>query len=147
MNARETDVVALLTGQHEEIIALFPQAAESEQAFRRLARLLTAHEAAEQEVVHPHVRRQGGGRDSMIDDRLREEHEIKRQLSALDEMGTGHPDFPAQLESLRIEVLAHARAEERYEFSCLATLEEQARTSMIIALTATTSRAAVGENA
>ena len=59
--AMDDDVVALLMRQHGDIRNLFDEveAATGEErrdAFRRLVRLLAAHETAEEEVVHPFAR-------------------------------------------------------------------------------------------
>ncbi|MET7443578.1 hemerythrin domain-containing protein, partial [Streptomyces sp. NPDC005568] len=56
------DVVALLMRQHGDIRNLFDEVEASsgdarQDAFRRLVRLLAVHETAEEEVVHPFVRR------------------------------------------------------------------------------------------
>ncbi len=64
--ARDDDVVALLMRQHGDIRNLFDEveATEGEErrdAFRRLVRLLAVHETAEEEVVHPFVRRSVAG--------------------------------------------------------------------------------------
>ncbi|MEU1903982.1 hemerythrin domain-containing protein [Streptomyces hygroscopicus] len=117
----EDDVVALLMRQHGDIRNLFDEVerATGEQrrdAFRRLVRLLAVHETAEEEVVHPVARRSFDGGEGMVEDRLREEKQAKEKLSRLDGMDTGDPGFLPLLMELRTEVMAHARAEERYEF-------------------------------
>jgi hemerythrin superfamily protein len=120
--APDTDVVALLMRQHGDIRNLFDEveAAEGDarqEAFRRLVRLLAVHETAEEEVVHPFVRRNVTGGEQVVDDRLTEERSAKETLSALDDMDTNDPKFMAQLLALRADVQEHARAEERYEFT------------------------------
>ncbi len=119
--ARDDDVVALLMRQHGDIRNLFDEveATEGEErrdAFRRLVRLLAVHETAEEEVVHPFVRRSVAGGQDIVEDRLTEEREAKETLAALDEMDTDDPEFLPQLMRLRTDVQMHARAEERYEF-------------------------------
>ncbi|KAA0931840.1 hemerythrin domain-containing protein [Streptomyces apricus] len=122
--APDTDVVALLMRQHGDIRNLFDEveAAEGDarqEAFRRLVRLLAVHETAEEEVVHPFVRRNVTGGEQVVDDRLAEERSAKETLSALDDMDTNDPKFMAHLLALRADVQEHARAEERYEFTHL----------------------------
>ena len=117
----EDDVVALLMRQHGDIRNLFDEVerATGEQrrdAFRRLVRLLAVHETAEEEVVHPVARRSFDGGEGGVEERLREEKQAKEKLSRLDGMDTGDPGFLPLLMELRTEVMAHARAEERYEF-------------------------------
>ncbi|MDX3225168.1 hemerythrin domain-containing protein [Streptomyces sp. ME19-01-6] len=115
------DVVALLTRQHGEIRSLFDEVERAtgddrRDAFRRLVRMLAVHETAEEEVVHPVVRRSFEGGEGVVEDRLREERQAKERLSRLDGLDTADPRFLPLLRELRTEVMAHARAEERYEF-------------------------------
>ncbi|GDY39181.1 hemerythrin [Streptomyces antimycoticus] len=115
------DVVALLMRQHGEIRNLFDEVERSagddrRDAFRRLVRMLAVHETAEEEVVHPVARRSFDGGEGVVEDRLREEKQAKEKLSRLDGMDTADAGFLPSLRELRTEVMAHARAEERYEF-------------------------------
>ncbi|MFD5266321.1 hemerythrin domain-containing protein [Streptomyces sp. NPDC058335] len=119
--APDVDVVALLMRQHGDIRNLFDEVEATtgdarQEAFRRLVRLLAVHETAEEEVVHPFVRRNVAGGDEVVEARLAEERSAKETLSDLDEMDTGDPKFMPRLLALRSEVQEHARAEERYEF-------------------------------
>ncbi|MEU0340498.1 hemerythrin domain-containing protein [Streptomyces bobili] len=120
--AKDDDVVTLLMRQHGDIRNLFDEveSAEGEErrdAFRRLVRLLAVHETAEEEVVHPFARKGFPGGEQVVQDRLAEEKAAKETLVALDELDTDDPKFMPQLLKLRKDVQAHARAEERYEFS------------------------------
>lgn len=117
----DNDVVALLMRQHGEIRDLFDEVEHSRgderrAAFRRLVSLLAVHETAEEEVLHPYARRAFEGGEEVVEDRLREEREAKELLGRLDGMDTEDTKFPAELDTLRTVVVAHARAEERYEF-------------------------------
>ncbi|MEE4590949.1 hemerythrin domain-containing protein [Streptomyces sp. DSM 41524] len=117
----EDDVVALLTRQHGDIRNLFDEVErttgdERRDAFRRLVRLMAVHETAEEEVVHPVARRAFDGGEGVVEDRLREEKQAKEKLSRLDGMDPDSAGFLPLLMELRTEVMAHARAEERYEF-------------------------------
>ncbi|MFF5537792.1 hemerythrin domain-containing protein [Streptomyces cinerochromogenes] len=120
--APDNDVVALLMRQHGDIRNLFDEVEQSQgeerrDAFRRLVRLLAVHETAEEEVVHPFVRRAVEGGEQIVSDRLAEEKSAKETLAALDDMDTDDPEFMPRLTQLRTEVQEHARAEERYEFA------------------------------
>ncbi|MEU9351998.1 hemerythrin domain-containing protein [Streptomyces griseoloalbus] len=124
--APDIDVVALLMRQHGDIRNLFDevedeveqsQGEERRDAFRRLVRLLAVHETAEEEVVHPFVRRAVEGGEQVVRDRLVEEKSAKETLAALDDMDTDDPKFMPRLMQLRTKVQEHARAEERYEFT------------------------------
>ncbi|MGA5150020.1 hemerythrin domain-containing protein [Streptomyces griseoincarnatus] len=119
--SRDDDVVALLMRQHGDIRNLFDEVEatsgeERRDAFRRLVRLLAVHETAEEEVVHPFVRRSVAGGQQIVEDRLEEEREAKEMLAVLDEMDPDGPEFLPKLIELRRDVQMHARAEERYEF-------------------------------
>ncbi|MFE9676711.1 hemerythrin domain-containing protein [Streptomyces sp. NPDC006259] len=119
--APDTDVVALLMRQHGDIRNLFDEVEAAtgdarQEAFRRLVRLLAVHETAEEEIVHPFVRRNVTGGEDVVEARLAEERSAKETLSALDDMDTNDPKFMPQLLALRADVQEHARAEERYEF-------------------------------
>ncbi|MEQ8145229.1 hemerythrin domain-containing protein [Streptomyces sp. OP7] len=121
-HAPDNDVVALLMRQHGDIRNLFDEVEatagdERRDAFRRLVRLLAVHETAEEEVVHPFVRRAVAGGEQIVEDRLTEEREAKEMLASLDEMDPDDPQFLPQLIRLRHDVQTHARAEERYEFN------------------------------
>jgi hemerythrin superfamily protein len=122
----ETDVVELLMHQHSMIQDLFARVeaaggGERRRAWEQLVRLLAVHETAEEEIVHPVARRVVDGGDQIVDDRLAEENEAKRLLESLDGMDPDDEEFMPMFQTLRASVLEHARAEERYEFSYLAT--------------------------
>ena len=131
----ETDVIDLLLAQHAMIRDLFDEveqapADQRAEAFTRLVRLLAVHETAEEEIVHPYARRNIDGGDGVVDDRLTEENQAKQLLSQMDQAGPDAPDFAANLAMLRTAVEAHARSEERYEFTQLRghTTEAERRT-------------------
>jgi iron-sulfur cluster repair protein YtfE (RIC family) len=124
------DVIDLLTRQHEEIRRLF---AELEQApadtreplFRDLVRLLSVHETAEQELVHPAIRELGAG--EVVDARIAEEHRATELLSSMIRLGPEAEGFDTLLEQLRDDVLAHARHEESAEFPILREATDRER--------------------
>jgi hemerythrin superfamily protein len=120
----ENDVVGLLIRQHAMIRDLFAEVERATggaraECFERLVRLLAVHETAEEEIVHPYARRALDGGAAIVDERLREENECKQLLSMMEERGTDDPSFASHLEKLRVAVMEHARAEERYEFAQL----------------------------
>ncbi|MFF7450149.1 MULTISPECIES: hemerythrin domain-containing protein [unclassified Streptomyces] len=119
--ASGADVVALLMRQHGDIRNLFDEVErtagdERRAAFRSLVRLLAVHETAEEEVVHPFTRVSVPDGERIVDDRLTEEREAKELLSRLDGTDPDDPKFLPELQTLRTDVMRHARAEERYEF-------------------------------
>jgi hemerythrin superfamily protein len=118
---KDNDVVDLLLRQHEEIKGLFDEVenAASEDkaaAFQRLVRLLAVHETAEEEIVHPYARRRLDHGDEVVDERLAEENAAKDMLTQMEKDGVGHPQFAANLATLRKAVVEHAEREEREEF-------------------------------
>ncbi|NUW32472.1 hemerythrin domain-containing protein [Nonomuraea sp. SMC257] len=117
----EKDVIDLLLAQHAMIRDMFDdveRAAPDQRgpAFTRLVRMLAVHETAEEEIVHPYVRKVVDGGDAVVDDRLAEEREAKELLQRLEEEGPDAPDFLERLALLRAAVTAHAQSEERHEF-------------------------------
>lgn len=135
------DVVEVLLDQHRQIRTGFAEvaaapAAEKQQRFASLRRLLAVHETAEELVTHPRVRMLEGGND-VVDARLEEETSSKKMLAALDGMEVDDPDFDARFAELRTAVLAHADAEERDELPLLrAEVDEAQRRKMGAALLA-----------
>jgi hemerythrin superfamily protein len=120
------DVVAFLKTQHEEIKGLFTQvsAASGEQRkeiFADLRRLLAVHETAEEEIVHPRAKSEIAGGESIVAARLQEEHEAKEVLAELEKLDVDSAEFEQKFSKFREDVVAHAEAEEREEFSKLAS--------------------------
>jgi hemerythrin superfamily protein len=125
----EHDVVALLTQQHGEIRNLFDEVEKTKgddrrDAFHRLVRMLAVHETAEEQIVHPFARKATEGGEGVVSDRLEEERKAKEALSHLETMDVEDAEFLPALLALRTDVMEHARAEERYEFSQLVRLND-----------------------
>lgn len=119
-----TDVVDFLVSQHERIKSLFAETLSSsgkerEKAFVELRRLLAVHETAEEEIVHPRIKRKIAGGATVVDKRLKEEHEAKTVLQRLEKLGVDSEEFTRQLTELRDAVLDHAEHEEKDEFAKL----------------------------
>ncbi|GAB3565107.1 hemerythrin domain-containing protein [Amycolatopsis endophytica] len=131
MSTDKKDVIELLEEQHQEIRRLFGEVEqasgeERRDAFRDLVRVLSVHETAEEELVHPEVRRLEGG-EPIVDARVGEEHRAKELLSTLDELGPEAEGFDTLLMQLRDDVLAHAEHEERSEFPLLREAHDRQR--------------------
>jgi hemerythrin superfamily protein len=125
----EKDVVALLIQQHGQIRNLFDEVEKTKgddrrDAFHRLVRMLAVHETAEEEVLHPYVKRAVEGGPGVVADRLEEERKAKEALSRLESMDVEDSAFLPALLELRMDVMKHARAEERYEFTHLRRLND-----------------------
>ncbi|HEX2903764.1 MAG TPA: hemerythrin domain-containing protein [Jatrophihabitans sp.] len=118
------DVVDFLIDQHQQIKSLCSEVssvtgAARQESFDRLRRLLAVHETAEELIVHPRARRVVQDVDHVVEDRLREEHDAKQVLAELEKLDIDSDDFSAKFDSFCQDVLAHAEAEEREEFSRL----------------------------
>jgi hemerythrin superfamily protein len=118
------DVVDLLLDQHRAIRSLCAEvaeasAAEREQPFRSLLRLLAVHEAVEEELVHPYVKRRVDGAQEAVAERVEEEREVNRMLVDLEKLGPANPGFEELFTRFRAALLAHADKEESSEFAGL----------------------------
>jgi hemerythrin superfamily protein len=125
------DVITLLHKQHEEIRTLFTEVEtatgdERKDAWHRLVRLLSIHETAEEEIVHPAVSRVNGG-EPIVDARVAEERRAKELLSTMNDIGPDAEGFDTLLVQLRDDVLAHADHEEQAEFPLLRKVHDQDR--------------------
>jgi hemerythrin superfamily protein len=119
-----SDVIDLLTDQHEQIKSLFTETLvlagdERVRAFRDLRRLLAVHETAEEEIVHPRAKQKLPGGEQIVDARLEEENEAKGALAELESLDIDSKDFTSKLTKLRDAVIAHAEHEEAEEFAKL----------------------------
>jgi hemerythrin superfamily protein len=118
------DVVSFLKAQHEQVKRMFEQVlstrgSEREQAFFELRRLLAEHETAEEEIVHPRAKREIENGDSIVEARLKEEHDAKVVLSELEKLEVDSTEFESKFRTFQQAVLSHAEAEESQEFSKL----------------------------
>lgn len=117
----DRDVVDLLMQQHDRVRQLFA-AVEStsgdkrQESFEELRALLAVHETAEEMVVHPSVKKQGGAGEDVVEKRLQEEHDAKEILSELDGMEVTDVNFTEKFATLKQMVTEHAESEEREEF-------------------------------
>jgi hemerythrin superfamily protein len=132
------DVVDLLLDQHRAIRSLCDDvssapAAEREQPFRSLLRLLAVHEAVEEELVHPYVKRRVDGATAAVAERVEEEREVNRILVALDSLGPTDPGFEDLFTRFRTALLAHADKEESSEFAGLRAVTGPAERSAMAA--------------
>lgn len=125
------DVITLLHRQHQTIRTLFAELEaatgdERKDAWHRLVRLLSVHETAEEEIVHPAIRRIDGG-EPVVDARVAEEKRAKELLSTMNDIGPEAEGFDTLLVQLRDDVLAHADHEEQAEFPLLREMHDQER--------------------
>ena len=121
---RSKDVISFLKAQHLQIRRLFEEVIEADghargEAFNQLRRLLAAHEAAEEAVVHPVAGTIAGG-TAEVKARIAEENEAKQAIAELSRLNVLSGQFDADIRKLRKSVLAHAKLEETEEFDQLA---------------------------
>jgi hemerythrin superfamily protein len=115
------DVVDLLLEQHDEIKSLFSelqrvQGPAKRKLFEDLVRLLAVHESAEEMVVHPVARRKLDAGEQVVEQRLEEEDQAKKELAELYDLGVDNPDFDRRLHTFAADVIQHATKEEGEEF-------------------------------
>jgi hypothetical protein len=129
------DVVSILREQHAEIRRAFRRAAMPgpgrPRAFRRLVRLLSVHEAAEEAHVHPVARRAATAGRALARARRAEEKEGRMLLARLTRIGPHGRGYLPLLLALRRAVLAHAAREEREEFPALLARVSRPRRRML----------------
>jgi hemerythrin superfamily protein len=129
---QERDVIEVIRSQHEEIKALFAriesaEPSQREDPFCDLRRLLAVHETAEEEVVHPALRRIGDEGQQVAEARIQEESTAKDKLAALEDLDSSSPQFLADLRTFRDAVVAHAEQEEQQELPLLQQNQSEER--------------------
>jgi hemerythrin superfamily protein len=115
----EGDVVRILLEQHARVRDLFARiqaapAAERQEPFDELRRLLAVHETSEELVLRPKA--QGDEWKEIANDRNREESEANEVLAGLERMDTATEAFLDKLQQFEKSVDEHAEAEEHEEF-------------------------------
>jgi hemerythrin superfamily protein len=120
------DVVDAVLEDHERFRRLFAQfdqatGGQRSEVWQALVRGLAVHETAEEEIVHPQVRRLVDGGDDIVDKRVAEEDEAKKGLADLENLGADAPEFDSRVRAFMQKVLSHAEAEEREELPELRT--------------------------
>jgi hypothetical protein len=122
------DVVDLLIDQHREVQRLFEQLAAVDdgtvrrELFAHLVEVLTRHEMAEREIVHPAVRGSGDAGSLVADERVHEEAAADRAIASLISRGPDDRNFGRALADVRDLVAAHAAREEADEFPLMRAL-------------------------
>ena len=121
---RTRTITEVLHEQHELIKDLFDQVAattgqERIDVFDCLRAMLAVHETAEEELVHPAVKRMGDDAAAAVRERLDEESAAKRLLSTLERMGPDADGFDDLFADFQAAVIEHAEAEEAEVFPFL----------------------------
>ncbi len=125
------DLIDVLMNQHQQIRNTLSRVrAQSGSAraaaFDELRLLLRAHEAGEQELVHP-ATRDFAGEGDIAGARLAEEQAADRTLTELVELGVDHTSFDERFAAFHDAVLRHAELEEEEEFPTLRAVLTQER--------------------
>jgi hemerythrin superfamily protein/ribosome-associated toxin RatA of RatAB toxin-antitoxin module len=128
-------VTQVLLAQHEQIEELFAlvnlgRGEQKQQRFEHLASLLQAHEAGEQQVVHPVTRQRDADGGRLAGVLVDEEGQTDRAIAKLRELGVDHPNFEAQFARFHEAALQHAAHEEREEFPRLRQLSPEVLSQM-----------------
>lgn len=121
--ATNSDVVSFLTDQHEQLKTLMPtvlevQGQQRANRFAQVRSMLAAHEALEQEAVHPRAEADAG--DAVVQARLAEEAAAADAIADLERLDVDSRDFRTGYSALSGDVVTHAENEEHEEFNRLA---------------------------
>lgn len=114
------DIIDLIHEDHQQVRELFSRIettppGERADLFQTIVYELARHEAAEETIVHPTLRDQVPGGESIASEVLEEESEAEQLLADMDEMDPESDEFLAAFRRLRDDVLEHAEHEEREE--------------------------------
>jgi hemerythrin superfamily protein len=120
------DIVDAVLEDHERFRRLFADfehasTGQRSEVWQALVRGLAVHETAEEEIVHPQVRRFVDGGDDIVDERLVEEDQAKQELADLEKLGSDAPEFETRVRQFMEKVFSHAEGEEREELPALRT--------------------------
>lgn len=120
------DVVELLLSRHREAERLMDDYSDSTtvpavraDAIARLRRRLSIHEAVEEQLVHPLVRRQLPDGHHLVVEVLAQEQGAKELLARLEDADPGSDDFEELVRRLFERVRKHVQTEETMVFPAL----------------------------
>jgi hemerythrin superfamily protein len=118
---RATDLLRRQHQQVKETFSQLEQAAGEQRAelFDCLRRTLAVHETAEEIVIHPAGKLLGAEVAKIVESRLSEEAQAKRELADLEKLGPDGDGFGVKLLAFRRMVEGHAGAEEAELFPVL----------------------------
>jgi hemerythrin superfamily protein len=110
-------VTKLLRDQHATIrdhiiIILGAVSTERAASFAELAQILTTHEHAEETIVYPVVREINDAAAAAVDQRVAEETQASEALTKLTAMDPATEEFKRAFDAFKLDVDAHANAEE-----------------------------------
>ena len=116
-NNKNSDVVEVVLEQHVAAKKGLTEVANAGgeqrgQIFLALASVLAKHEAAEEAVIYPALRKLGAEGAKVADEREREEKGAEQTLNKLKGMDAASADFVTTFDGFMADVLAHAAKEE-----------------------------------
>ncbi len=116
-NNRNADVVEIVLEQHVAAKKGMTEVSNASgeqrsELFVALAPVLAAHEAAEEAVIYPALRKLGAEGTKVAAERTREEQAADQTLTELKGMDAASAEFGTTFESFMADVLAHAEKEE-----------------------------------
>ncbi len=116
-NKKNIDVVDVVLEQHvaakKGLTGVSNATCEQrEELFVALAPVLAAHEAAEEAVIYPALRKLGAEGTKVADERTREEQAADQTLTKLKGMDAESTEFGTTFDTFMADVLAHAKKEE-----------------------------------
>ena len=134
----QEDAVQFLRDQHDTIRELFSSVADAtgdarKEAFEPLVRLLAVHETAEEMVIYPAIRSAGEEGNKIVEARLQEEDQAKKQLSDLEKLDPASGEFDALFRQVRTAVESHAEKEEQEAFPLLERITDDAQLTRMTA--------------
>ncbi len=121
-----TSIIEDLKAQHVHIAALLRRIEQATgtaraAAFDDFRGYLAAHEAAEEEFVHPAARSGQGG---VVEQRLAEEHQAGMLISEMEALDVDSAEFDVKFGQLQRAVIEHASHEEHQEFPDLTAVDD-----------------------
>jgi hemerythrin superfamily protein len=117
MTTATNDVTTVVLEQHKEVAqrldaVLKATGSDRSVEFNSLATLLGVHEAAEESVIYPVLRKLGEEGNRVADERTHEEEAAKEILTKLKSFKANSHEFEALFAEFNSKVHAHAASEE-----------------------------------
>jgi len=123
------DVIDVIAPQHEHVRQLLAKVRQEAgqgraAAFHTLRLTLALHETAEEQAIHPQVKRQLDLHDRPVTDRIAEEQTAGQTIAALEILDVDSDQFNHTFERFAASVAEHAANEENDEWPALRQISE-----------------------
>src|SRR5687767_10663323 len=112
------DAITLLTRDHRRVERLFGRVRNERTADRKrdaqieVTREISAHSEAEEQVLYPAVRKFLPDGNRLADEALKEHHNVKESLAALDAVDPTAADYDERVRVVSLDVRNHVKEEE-----------------------------------